>query len=73
LPKYWAAQTDFSEAIEINLHPNNIYREEGFKLNREWKPTTRLLCQLDAYLSDQTYDNYREKHSKKNTKGHRAK
>jgi hypothetical protein len=50
LPKYRAAQTDFSEAMEINLHPDNIHREEGFKLNRAWNPMTRLLSQSDAYI-----------------------
>jgi hypothetical protein len=37
------------EAIEINLHPNNIDREEGFELNRAWSPTTRLLSYSDIY------------------------
>jgi hypothetical protein len=68
LPKYQATQTDFSKAIEINLHPNNVHREEGFKFNRAWNPTTRLLSQSNAYISHHTYDKYREKHAKKKHK-----
>jgi hypothetical protein len=24
---------------EVRLHPNNIYKEEGFKLSKAWNPT----------------------------------
>jgi hypothetical protein len=27
-------------AIEIKLHPNNINKEEGFKLSKTWNPGT---------------------------------
>jgi hypothetical protein len=31
------------EAIEVNLHPNNINREDGLILCGAWKPIIRLL------------------------------
>jgi hypothetical protein len=31
------------EAIEIELHPNNMNREDGFSLSRAWKPLIRDL------------------------------
>jgi len=31
------------EAIEIDLHPNSIKRDEGFNLSRSWKPLLHKL------------------------------
>jgi hypothetical protein len=31
------------EAIEIELHPNNMNKETGFCLNKSWKP---IICSL---------------------------
>jgi hypothetical protein len=31
------------EAIEVNLHPNNINRDDGLILSGAWKPIIRLL------------------------------
>jgi hypothetical protein len=31
------------EAIDIELHPNNMKKETGFCLNKSWKP---LICSL---------------------------
>jgi hypothetical protein len=31
------------EATEIELHPNNMNREEGFSLNKAWKPPLQTL------------------------------
>jgi hypothetical protein len=34
--------------IKRRLHPHNIKREEGFKLNQAWNPIIRLLWLSDA-------------------------
>jgi hypothetical protein len=31
------------ESIEIELHPNNMNREDGFSLSQAWKPLIRDL------------------------------
>jgi hypothetical protein len=31
------------EAIEVNLHPNNINKEDGLILSGAWKPIIRLV------------------------------
>jgi hypothetical protein len=36
------------EAIEIELHPNNMNREVGFCLSKAWKP---LICSLKNLLN----------------------
>ena len=31
------------ESLEIELHPNNLNRDEGLKLNANWKPLLHML------------------------------
>jgi hypothetical protein len=31
------------EATEIQLHPDNVNREEGFSLSKSWKPLLQTL------------------------------
>jgi hypothetical protein len=40
------------EATETRLHPNNINREEGFRLSKAWHLTVRLLKLSDAHRLD---------------------
>jgi hypothetical protein len=37
------------EAVEMKLRPDNINREEGFKLNKAWNPSTSLLRHSNAH------------------------
>jgi predicted GIY-YIG superfamily endonuclease len=39
------------EAIEIELHPNNMNREDGFSLSQAWKP---LICDLKEWRESLT-------------------
>jgi hypothetical protein len=44
------------EAIEVNLHPNNINREDGLILSRAWKPIIRLLQEnSDSFSATQSH------------------
>jgi hypothetical protein len=40
-----------TEAIKIELHPNNMYREVGFCLSKSWKP---LICSLKKHPEHDT-------------------
>jgi hypothetical protein len=52
------------EAIEIQLHTNNINREEGLHLSRAWKP---LLRKIKDKRRSPDSDTLEEKHDKRNT------
>jgi hypothetical protein len=52
------------EAIEIELHPNNINREEGLHLSRAWKP---LLHKIKDKRQGSDPDTLKENHDKRNT------
>jgi hypothetical protein len=41
----------FMEAIEIELHPNNMNRKTGFCLSKSWKP---LVCSVKEMLPGRT-------------------
>jgi hypothetical protein len=41
------------EAIEIELHPNNMNREDGFCLSKSWKP---LICSLKDHRKPHQHD-----------------
>jgi hypothetical protein len=45
MPVSWPENLDqiTGDAIEIELHPNNINREDGFSLNRSWNPLIHIL------------------------------
>jgi hypothetical protein len=52
------------EAIEIQVHPNNINREEGLHLSRAWK---HLLHKIKDKRWNPDSNTLEEKHDKRNT------
>jgi hypothetical protein len=39
------------ETIQIKLHPENINREERFKVSKEWHMSTRLLRHFHTHVT----------------------
>jgi hypothetical protein len=59
----------FREAIGIKAHLDNINREKGFKLNKEWNPGISLLRHSNAHRSGKCQEHrQKEEHATKETK-----
>jgi hypothetical protein len=43
-----SVSVSIKEATEIQLHQNNIIREEGFKLSQAWNPAVNILQTSDT-------------------------
>jgi hypothetical protein len=57
------------EATEIKLHPDNINREEGFKLSKAWNPSSSILRHSKTHTHTMKIQRrQREEHAKKKTK-----
>jgi hypothetical protein len=46
---YQGSPNIVKEATEIKFHPDNINREERFKLSKAWNPSTSLLRNSNTY------------------------